>query len=382
MNRLIKSSKRSVFSGYLILLLCSPALSFSQNLVTNPDFGLVTVQYTTRKLVRPIDWYAFEGSRPRFIHPAMKETVFPPSPIVRGNGAIYMSIMKYDQGIFTKLSDSLVGGSEYYISVDLEKKPVLLNSSHYRGGNIKDARTGRVLDYCELDYNYPIGLVVYFSKEQPSCNMASVKHYVVIDVPDEEQMPMQNVRTLSAKYLAKGGEQYFGIGLCSPDEYKAALNDTIDYYHKWACYGFYGVNVSPIPSDIQSFNVSFAHNALQVKFKHGSRFTIRDINFEYNSCTLSNSAKTELSAFAKFLQQNCELHVRIEGHADTVGTENFNQELSEKRAKSVYDYLVYLEVAHERLMFEGKGEMFPLDSSQVQQNMGVNRRVEFELVER
>ena len=71
--------------------------------------------------------------------------------------------------------------------------------------------------------------------------------------------------------------------------------------------------------------------------------------------------------------------VRVVGHTDSIGTEEYNQGLSERRANSVYKYLVANDVAKERLSTEGKGEMQPIDNNETESGRARNRRVEFYL---
>ena len=68
--------------------------------------------------------------------------------------------------------------------------------------------------------------------------------------------------------------------------------------------------------------------------------------------------------------------VHVVGHTDSVGSEAYNQRLSEQRAQSVVDYLVSTGVPRERLRAEGRGEMEPRDSNATEAGRQLNRRVE------
>ncbi|MCB0683816.1 MAG: OmpA family protein, partial [Saprospiraceae bacterium] len=71
---------------------------------------------------------------------------------------------------------------------------------------------------------------------------------------------------------------------------------------------------------------------------------------------------------------------RINGHTDDVGTEADNQQLSEARAKAVYDYLIREGIAASRLSYKGFGESQPLAPNDTPQGRQQNRRTEFEIL--
>jgi outer membrane protein OmpA-like peptidoglycan-associated protein len=79
------------------------------------------------------------------------------------------------------------------------------------------------------------------------------------------------------------------------------------------------------------------------------------ILFATNSSTVSDASKTALRKFADNLGKNPDTDLRIIGHTDNTGKVDYNRSLSEKRAKSVYDYLLEQGVSSRRMIYEGKG---------------------------
>jgi outer membrane protein OmpA-like peptidoglycan-associated protein len=71
--------------------------------------------------------------------------------------------------------------------------------------------------------------------------------------------------------------------------------------------------------------------------------------------------------------------VRIIGHTDSVGSDAFNQKLSEQRAASVVSFLLSQGVAADKLSSEGRGESEPVDSNDTDAGRAKNRRVEIHL---
>lgn len=102
------------------------------------------------------------------------------------------------------------------------------------------------------------------------------------------------------------------------------------------------------------------------------------IYFELDSSVIDAVSHALLDAVAQALTDNADvLLVRIEGHTDSRGAEDYNQALSERRTASVRDYLVAKGVAADRLAVVGLGETKPVDTADTEAAWESNRRVEF-----
>ena len=82
----------------------------------------------------------------------------------------------------------------------------------------------------------------------------------------------------------------------------------------------------------------------------------------------------------KFLTENRELQMEIYGHTDNVGTETYNQKLSEKRVQAVADYLVQKGIDLARVPAMGFGESQPIADNDTPEGRQLNRRVEIKFV--
>ena len=109
--------------------------------------------------------------------------------------------------------------------------------------------------------------------------------------------------------------------------------------------------------------------AIKVTFDSG-------ILFATNSSTVSDASKSALRNFASSLNSNPDTNIKIIGHTDNTGRVEYNQTLSEKRAKSVYDYLLNQSVSSNRMQFEGKGITEPVADNSTAAGRQQNRRVE------
>ncbi len=98
--------------------------------------------------------------------------------------------------------------------------------------------------------------------------------------------------------------------------------------------------------------------------------------FAYNSSELSTAMKTNLRDFAATLNEYNKTVVLIDGHTDSKGSDDYNLKLSDRRAKSVSDYLDGVGVSSSRLGTRGFGESKPVASNDTDQGRKQNRRVE------
>ncbi len=100
------------------------------------------------------------------------------------------------------------------------------------------------------------------------------------------------------------------------------------------------------------------------------------VQFSVGKADLPEEAKFALYDLAKILEKYSSVNLKVEGHTSDEGNVNFNQKLSENRAKSVIDFLISRGISDTRLTFEGKGSSTPIDLK----NKEKNRRTEFVII--
>ncbi|GHC27304.1 OmpA family protein [Aidingimonas halophila] len=105
---------------------------------------------------------------------------------------------------------------------------------------------------------------------------------------------------------------------------------------------------------------------------------LRDVNFEFDSAQLTQQAESILDEVAERLVANEGVRVSIEGHTDAVGSAEYNQDLSQRRAESVVDYLESQGVDSDRMRARGYGEEQPIASNETDEGRAENRRVELD----
>lgn len=111
------------------------------------------------------------------------------------------------------------------------------------------------------------------------------------------------------------------------------------------------------------------------------KIVLRGINFDFDKYNIKPEFQPVLDEAAEILARNPKVTVIIEGHADSIGTEAYNQRLSERRADSAKRYLVGKGIDASRLETVGYGELRPIASNSTAEGRAMNRRVEFKVCE-
>lgn len=108
---------------------------------------------------------------------------------------------------------------------------------------------------------------------------------------------------------------------------------------------------------------------------------IRDVHFEFNKATLTPADMDVLSTVATRLKQETSTaQLRVTGHTDSVGSDAYNQRLSEKRANSVVQYLVENGVPRASFVsVSGAGESQPVADNKTADGRAMNRRTEIKI---
>lgn len=110
--------------------------------------------------------------------------------------------------------------------------------------------------------------------------------------------------------------------------------------------------------------------------ERGLLVTLGDVLFAFNKAELTAQAAPRLDKLASFLQQFPDRRLLIEGYTDSVGSDSYNQDLSDRRAQSVRDALVQRGVNGNRITVRGYGKAYPVADNASPEGRAMNRRVE------
>lgn len=113
----------------------------------------------------------------------------------------------------------------------------------------------------------------------------------------------------------------------------------------------------------------------------GNSVVLKNIFFETDKSTLKPESEIELNKLKEFLINNPSLKIEIGGHTDIEGSHDYNQVLSEDRAKAVFEYLTSKGITAERLSYKGYSFDKPIADNETLEGRAKNRRTEFKIIE-
>ncbi|WP_426112111.1 OmpA family protein [Pseudomonas sp. DSP3-2-2] len=129
--------------------------------------------------------------------------------------------------------------------------------------------------------------------------------------------------------------------------------------------------------DARDAQIKALQSSLNAKqTERGTLVTFGDVLFDLNKAELRSSGLTNVSQLAKFLQDNPDRKVIVEGYTDSSGSAAYNQSLSERRAGSVRNALVQMGVDPARIVAQGYGKEYPVADNTSNSGRAQNRRVE------
>ncbi len=126
---------------------------------------------------------------------------------------------------------------------------------------------------------------------------------------------------------------------------------------------------APIPLSIPLFPIEME-----------ATFQLRNIYFDFNSDKLRPESMPELERLLRLLRQNPNIRIRFSGHTDNIGGDKYNQVLSERRARAVYEWLRQQGIHPIQMEYIGYGKSRPIASNATEEGRSLNRRIEMEVV--
>lgn len=123
----------------------------------------------------------------------------------------------------------------------------------------------------------------------------------------------------------------------------------------------------------------FSNDMIMAPIAEKAEIVLNNVFFEFDSDALLATSISELTRMVEVMNENSKIEVAIIGHTDNSGPDEYNQLLSERRAKSVVDYLMSKGIKESRLEYVGKGESEPAYPNDTKENRSKNRRVNFKV---
>lgn len=108
---------------------------------------------------------------------------------------------------------------------------------------------------------------------------------------------------------------------------------------------------------------------------------LRGVEFEFDKANLAGASSVVLDAAAEGLLACPKIPVRVEGHTDSLGSDEYNQDLGQRRADTVRRYLINSGIAPQRIKARSFGESRPIATNDTDEGRQLNRRVELHAVQ-
>ena len=122
--------------------------------------------------------------------------------------------------------------------------------------------------------------------------------------------------------------------------------------------------------------IEAAPDALKASLAANCHVALYGVLFDFNKSTLQPASAGPLQQVAALMAANPSLHVQIKGHTDNIGSDAYNQTLSEARARAVMAWLTQHGVAPDRMTAKGYGKTMPIADNNTDEGRMKNRRVE------
>jgi outer membrane protein OmpA-like peptidoglycan-associated protein len=235
----------------------------------------------------------------------------------------------------------------------------------------------------------------YYSHEEARPQGYSVSYIYEIEIPEEQQVKAKTsyvrgiVRDKQSKIPLSA--QIELIDLKTNETESLVESDSVTGQYLFVLtegseYALY-VNKKNYLFQSLNFNYSEAKNSKPIvlnidleKALEGTTSVLENIFFDVDKYDLKPKSKTELQKILKFLQDNKTIRVEISGHTDNTGSAVYNKQLSQKRAQSVYDYLIQNGISGQQLVPKGYGSEQPIADNTSEEGKQKNRRIQFKII--
>jgi len=171
---------------------------------------------------------------------------------------------------------------------------------------------------------------------------------------------------LSGKWTSIDCSRASGEIILYRSKYQLSKTDTSSLYHSW---------FNNMVNDLAR-----GWNAYYVREAEMRDFIFRPVYFDHDKDILKTEFNAYLKQMAQIVNSHSDLRIKIIGHTDSNGSDQYNVDLSARRAKRIKTYLISVGVPADRIVIEYRGEKDPATSNSTSDGKRLNRRVDFEFI--
>lgn len=351
----------------------------AQNLVSNPqfnDFVYCPVGINQNKIEILNDWTQIGSGTPDYYNACgsdmgVPQNVFGIRPAAAGEGyagvvAFSPSKRNYREYLQTRLEAPLRKGEWYCI----ELKVALADNAQYVCDGIGIALS-------QLPYRKQGHTVLPIAPQ-----LENPKGHMLYFQPDWVH--------LSTSFIATGGEEYLIVGnFKADDELEVKARNMEVTRGKEVHHAYYYVDdilLRPATGPADCANtIAFLKNAVQnseIEDKDYRTVRLQSVLFDFDEATITREAEEVLSEVLLVLKRNPYYEIEVAGHADIIGSDAYNVELSRNRSAQVIEFLSSRGISPKRLRINYHGSSQPVTTNDTEEGRQQNRRVEFLIVEK
>ncbi len=138
--------------------------------------------------------------------------------------------------------------------------------------------------------------------------------------------------------------------------------------------------------ELQSWRPIFAEDlkngrkSKEVRDSERKNFHFEPIYFDYDKAEIRPEYSSFLNRIVYVINSHSDLRVRVTGHTDADGSDQYNDGLSERRAQSIIEFFVKAGLKRDRIVIDFKGEKVPVGDNHSSEGKQLNRRVDFEFI--
>jgi OmpA-OmpF porin, OOP family len=352
----------------------------AQNLVVNGSFeqkSYCPSSYNQGQLKTIANWTQASDGTPDYFNSCSTDAGVPKNVFGVQNaqeGVAYAGLVVYSAGgkfnyreyLQTKLTRPLSAGEEVCIEMYVS-----------------------AADYCVFVTD---GIAASLSLEKISADRAGlIKGAAVMSNPRLNMLDeCEGWMLISDIYKATGGEQYLTIGNFKQDRDLKIIKRTKDIGAQendiWSYMYIDNVAVKPVKKRAEcscenEVLASMVHDP-PLELEEYEKIKLDAILFDFDEDILSEEALKQLDDVYKLLKKNKAMYIEIDGHADVIGNDVYNLDLSKRRANQVIRLLSEKGIASERLTVKAFGSSQPIAENSSEEGRAQNRRVEFQILEK
>lgn len=323
------------------------------------------------------------NSKTSWITPKEEELIYV------SNGDIYDAPLAYNTHIKGTSFIGQVKDSEKGHAI-VPSQMILSDSAHSESHLFAMPTDGEYKLYVPAGYKYQLKVIAdkydtlvkyfvvnkdeWFRMKNEDVLLMKRKRKMVFNVSDKDngknlkvKVKVTNKNTGEEIFLDENNQQdgRYTVHLREGDEYSVEVNNVEGYT-------FVKKDLSADATDDFSIPVS--------KIKTGTSLEIEDIFFDFNSYKLSVNSYAELDKLVQWMKTNKKVMVQIEAHTDDIGSDEFNNNLSDKRAKEIVLYLTKKGIQSSRMKAKGFGKEKPRAEGDTEEARAQNRRVELHIL--